>query len=153
MTGRSKGGRAALDRLANALVEDILSMSDAELLSEVRRGDVNGAAATRAAFNRAIAILGHRPLAGTKTGTRGDRRPLANVRTLDPKTARLRLEELIAWYPETPTALAAAARDGYSVTGRILYCSVWKKGWQKVQNNRQKLVEALAGVRVARQRP
>src|SRR5262249_2791995 len=110
MSRTNRGDRTALDRLADALVEDILSASDAELLSEVRRGDVAGAAAARAAFNRAAARLGKGALAPAKAGTRGWWLP-RNLRTLDPKAARLRLDEFMAQYPEAARRLSVDAED------------------------------------------
>jgi len=121
MTGKNRSDRAALDRLADALVEDILSASDAELLSEVGRGDVEGAAAARAAFNRAAAASRKRRPAAGKTAVRGFRQPPASVRTLDPKTARLRLDELIARHPETASKLTAAVHKGEKLSDEDVY--------------------------------
>jgi hypothetical protein len=121
MTGRKKSDRSALDRLADALVEDILSASDGELMSEVGRGDVDGAAAARAAFNRAAATSGKRRLASAKTGGHGLRQLPPNFRTLDPKTARLRLDELIARHPETASKLTPASHKGEKLSDEDVY--------------------------------
>jgi hypothetical protein len=121
MTGWNKSDRAAFDRLADALVEDILSASNAELLSEVGRGDIDGAAAARAAFNRAVATSGKRRLAVAKTGVRRLRQLPGNLRSLDPKTARLQLDELIARNPEHASKLSASAHNGERLSDEDVY--------------------------------
>lgn len=57
MTGTDKKGRAALSRLADALVEDVLAASDHEILAEFAEshGDpAKDAADMRALFERTV---------------------------------------------------------------------------------------------------
>jgi hypothetical protein len=63
MTGKEKSARVALDRLADAFVEDILNMSDEEILAEFQEdhGDIERhVAEMRALFEKAVAIANKR---------------------------------------------------------------------------------------------
>jgi hypothetical protein len=92
--------RAPLDRLTDVLVEDILATPDADLLNEAQADDDNGATVARRAFERASRTVALRRLAANRRSARGRRVVGANVRALDPKTARGWLEEYIASHPD-----------------------------------------------------
>jgi hypothetical protein len=115
MTNTPKSDRAALQRLADALVEDILEAGDANLLAEAKTDGEDGTDKARAAFRRAAALS----RLATKAGAR--RRASANVRALDPGAARRRLEEFIARDPETVGKLAAAARKEGKLSDEDVY--------------------------------
>lgn len=77
MTGNDKKERAALDRLAETLVDDILSASDEEILAEFRatHGDPDAhAAAMRALFEKSVVVANKRRLAAAKAGAAASRR-------------------------------------------------------------------------------
>jgi hypothetical protein len=63
MTGKEKSARVALDRLADAFVEDILNMSDEEILAEFQEdhGDPDQhEKELRDLFEKAVAIANKR---------------------------------------------------------------------------------------------
>jgi hypothetical protein len=60
------------------------------------------------------------------TVARGVRQPPTNVRTLDPKTARVRLDELIARHPETASKLVAAAPKGERLSDETVFSMLEK---------------------------
>jgi hypothetical protein len=99
--------RAPLDRLTDALVDDILATADAELVNEAQMDDDHGAAVARRAFERASRTAARRRLTAKRWPAH---RPLlgANIRALDPKTARGWLEEFIASHPDTANDAPAA---------------------------------------------
>ena len=92
--------RAPLDRLTEALVEDILATSDADLLNEAQVDEDNGATIARRAFERASRKIALRRLAINRRSARDRRVDSANIRALDPKTARGWLEEYMAAHPD-----------------------------------------------------
>ena len=116
MTKRAKSDRAALERLADALVEDILETGDADLLAEAETDGAAGAAKARAAFRRAAALSSR--LAAHAGALR---RGAADVRALAPDAARRRLEEFIAGGPEAVDELAAAARKVGGLSDEDVY--------------------------------
>jgi hypothetical protein len=100
--------QAALDRLIEALVEDILAASDADLLNEAQADDDNGATVARRAFERANRTIALARLAATKRSARSRRMAGANIRALDPKTARGWLEEYMASHPDAARKVSGA---------------------------------------------
>ena len=104
--------RAPLDRLTDVLVEDILATPDADLLNEAQTDGDNGATVARRAFERASRTVALRRLAANRRSARGRRVVGANVRALDPKTARGWLEEYIASHPDA--ARKVSGRDRLS---------------------------------------
>jgi hypothetical protein len=108
--------RAPLDWLIEALVEDILATSDAELLNEAQADDDNGADVARRAFERASRSVALRRLAAESRSGRARRVVGANIRALDPKTARGWLEEYMASHPDAARKVRGAlpARDRLS---------------------------------------
>lgn len=115
MTGNKKSDRTALDRLANAMVDDILNASDEELVAEVREDQGNPAAVaaiTRAVFDKVGATVAKSRLAAAKEALAADRRRPGSLTRIDPAEARKRLEDILARDPETHTKLTLAARKG-----------------------------------------
>jgi hypothetical protein len=92
--------QAPLERLIEALVEDILAASDEDLINEAQTDDDNGATVARRAFERASRTIALRRLAANRRAARGRRVVGANIRALDPKTARGWLEEYMASHPD-----------------------------------------------------
>ena len=108
--------RARFDRLTQALVEDILATSDEELINEAQADDDNGANVARRAFERASRKIALRRLAANRRAARGRRAAGANIRALDPNTARGWLEEYMASHPDAERKVRGAlpARDRLS---------------------------------------
>jgi hypothetical protein len=118
---KTRQPRAPLDRLTDALVDDILATSDAELLNEAQAEDDNGAAVARRAFETASRSAALRQLAASKRQVRGRRLAGANIRALDPKTARGWLDEFIASDPETANKLNDAPAAGDQLSDEDVY--------------------------------
>lgn len=113
MIGRTRNDRTALDRLADALVDDILQASEEELLAEVDSSDEEGTATARAAFRDAVAASEKHRSGPIRSRTPGLPWTRTDVRALDPKAARRWLENAIARDPDAAGKLtAAAAEDG-----------------------------------------
>lgn len=116
MTGKRQSDRDALDRLADALVEDILDASDQDILAETNEdnGDPAAVAAgVRALFETAVTTTAKARLAAAKSAVAADRNRPTLVTPFDPSAARLRLEQIVANDdPETARKLTLAARKG-----------------------------------------
>lgn len=116
---RSKrGGRAAVDRLTKTLVEDIIEASDQSLLAEARASQDDGAALARTTFARTI-----RPdrREGAVATSSGRALPPADIRALDPRTARRWLDEFMARNPETVRKLTEASHRSGEVSDDEVY--------------------------------
>jgi hypothetical protein len=116
MIGKGKKARAALDRLADFLVDDILSMSDEDVLAEFREahGDPDhNAAELRALFEKSVLISNKKRLAAAKAGIIENRRPpilsLSTATPIDMQAARARLRTVINT-PGLPQKITLAAR-------------------------------------------
>jgi hypothetical protein len=118
MNKESSNERAALDRLADALAEDILQATDADLLAEAEADRDDGAVRARTAFRRA-ALLSRR----TAT-TEAWRRALPNVRALDPGTARRRLQEYIASDPGAASEFTPGTCDADELSDEAVYVAL-----------------------------
>ncbi len=108
MTGDPKNEHAALDRLADALVDDILNASDEDILAEITEeyGDpARIAAEMRALFERTVLEAGKAKLALAKQAAAEARQKGATVLSIDPAEARRRYERMTA-------NLTLAARKG-----------------------------------------
>ena len=120
MTGKRRSDRDALDRLAEALVEDILDASDQDILAEIREdgGDPAAVAAgARALFEKAVATAAKARLAAAKQAVAADRNQTGVVTPFDPAKARLRLDRIVASDdPETARKLTLAARKGEALS-------------------------------------
>lgn len=117
MNEKDDAKQIALDRLTDALVEDILATPDADLLKEERDAGNDPsevAKAARALYERASILSAKKKLQAAKAALRAERRPRmeAPVRELDPAVARARLNALLEQHPETKTKLTMAARKG-----------------------------------------
>ena len=115
MTGDSKKERESLDRLANALVDDILEISDEELLAEVLDdGDDPDEIAedVRALFERTLQEEGKARLAAARKAVAESWWKGSAVVSIDPAARRRRYESMIADDPELSAKLTMAARKG-----------------------------------------
>jgi hypothetical protein len=121
MTRTSKRHSATLDRITDALIEDILSAPDADLLAEAEVDDDDGVSVARAAFKRASKAVGFRKQAATKAVARRLPQAATNIRSLDPKTARDWLDTFIHYNPVTAGKLAATARSGEKLSDEDVY--------------------------------
>ena len=109
MTGDPTKERDALDRLADALVDDILNASDEDILAEIteEQGDPEKLAAElRALFERTVLEAGRAKLAAARQAAAEARRKGAVVLTIDPAGARRRHERMTA----EPTLAARKGR-------------------------------------------
>jgi hypothetical protein len=108
------------DRLTDALVEDILAASEADLHAEARADADQGAAKARAAFARACRAAALRK--GPQGRAPARRRKAAmDIRALDPETARGWLNTFIAGNPETASKFASAARNSKGLSDEDVY--------------------------------
>lgn len=100
MTGENKKVRTALNRLADALVEDILNASDEDILAEFRetQGDpAKNAASMCALFEKTVIAMNKQRLADAKAGVAAARRGTApaSMKTIDITEARRRLRGVL----------------------------------------------------------
>lgn len=110
--------RDALQRLNEALVEDILGASDEALLAEVRQDGQDPeriAAAARTLFEKAVLRASKLRLLRAQAAVAADRRAHSQAAVPDdPAAARRRLERLLARHPDAARKLTLAARKGQS---------------------------------------
>ena len=121
MTGDKKKERDALNRLADALVEDILNASDEEVLAEAEEDGIDPgrlAGHLRDVFERAVADAGKQKLAAARQGAGNARRSRAPVVRIDHADARRRFEAMIAEDPKLTEKLTLAARKGEGQSDR-----------------------------------
>ncbi|MFG1425991.1 hypothetical protein [Roseixanthobacter glucoisosaccharinicivorans] len=114
MTGKGKRERVALDRLADVLVDDILSASDEDILAEFKEAgdDPNqNAAEMRALFEKSVLASNKKRLAAAKAAATANRRsPTGSVvAPIDMATARARLRSVVD-RPDLPQKVTLAAR-------------------------------------------
>lgn len=115
MTGPGNSDREALERLGDALVEDILAASDEAILAETKQDGEDPeavAAAMRALFEKVVATKGKARMAAAKTAVAADRQRSAAVIPLNPAAARRLLDRALARDPEAASKLTMAARKG-----------------------------------------
>jgi hypothetical protein len=120
MSQKNKGQSSRLDRLTDMLVEDILASSDADLLAEAAADNDDGGTLARRAFERASRTVAVRHIAQNKSPP-GRRLAPANIRALDPKTARGWLDAYLASNPETAGQLPRAVRRGKKLSDEDVY--------------------------------
>lgn len=113
MTDPKTPARDALDRLADALVDDILNMSDEDILAEFHEGHGDPeqhAAQMRALFEKAILAANKQRLLEAQAGVAADR-PLTSTSTspIDIAEARQRLRATLE-NPNASAKLTLAAR-------------------------------------------
>jgi hypothetical protein len=121
MTRKNKSQPAALDRLTDALLEDIFATSDADLLAEAQADGDDGEAVGRRAFERASRTVALNRLSWNKDPAHSGRLTPANIRALDPKTARSWLDKFVASDPETASQLNDAADRGNELSDDDVY--------------------------------
>ena len=110
-----KSDRAALDRLADALAEDILNASEQDILAEVKEDGEDRAAIAaevQALFAKAKAKVAKLQLAEAKAGAAASRRRPTNVIRLDRAKERKILDWALTRDPQTAAKLTLAARKG-----------------------------------------
>lgn len=99
-----------LARLRKALIEDVLTASDASILAEARQDGHDPAtlaAVTRALFEKAAIASNKAQLEAAKAAVAADRQCTATVVPLDPAVARQRLARLVAQEPQAAMTMAA----------------------------------------------
>jgi hypothetical protein len=107
-------GRDAYARLVDALVEDVLSMSDDQIAAEIReRGEDPAAVAARAraVFEKAVREQGKRRLAAARAAVAAEAKAPRKVVRLGAAEARARLERILGGHPAAKK-LTLAARKG-----------------------------------------
>ncbi len=127
MTEDPKKERAALDHLANALVDDILNTPDEDILAEVVED--NGAPEKiaekmRALFERTIQEEGKAKLAAAKKAVAEGRRRGEAVVNIDPAEGRRRYEAMISNDPDLSKKLTMAARKGEGQSERDIESAI-----------------------------
>jgi hypothetical protein len=118
MTGSDKKRRDAISRLANALVEDILTASDQELLAEFAEthGDsTKSTDATRALFEKSVLNAKKARLRAAHACVAASRVAPATAKVVSMEDARGRLRRLVASCPpDLKLTLAARNEDELS---------------------------------------
>lgn len=115
MTGNRKKERKALDRLADALVDDILNASDEEVLAEAEEDGIDPAGyadRAREVFDRVATEAGKAKLAVARREVANAGRSGGRVVRIDPADARRRYDAMIAQDPKLTEKLTLAARKG-----------------------------------------
>jgi hypothetical protein len=118
MTGNDKKERVALNRLADAFVDDILQASDEEILAEFTEshGDpAKNAADMRALFERTVLATNKRRLKAARAGVAANRTPANVAPAIDITEARQRLSRILASVaPNVKLTLAARKENELS---------------------------------------
>lgn len=114
MTGKGRKERVALDRLADALVDDILNASDKDILAEFTEtyGDPDqNATELQALFEKSILLSNKKRLAAAKAGAAASRRSATGSTAvrIDMQAARARLRRVIDTHG-LPHRMTLAAR-------------------------------------------
>ena len=115
MTGDQSKERRALNRLADALVDDVLNSSDEEVLAEAEGDGIDAgelAEQLRGIFERTVADIGKEKLAAARQGAANARQSGGRVVRIDRADARRRYEAMIAEDPGLTEKLTLAARKG-----------------------------------------
>jgi hypothetical protein len=115
MTGKNKKERGALDRLADALVDDILNTSDEDILTEFKEthGDpAQNAVAMRTLFEKTVIAMNKQRLADAKAGVAAARRwtAPASMKPIDIMEARRQLRRVLDT-PANNQPVTIAARN------------------------------------------
>ena len=116
MTGKkTETQREALLRLADAMADDVLKVSDAELLAEAAEDGEDPqalAAAMRRHFDQIESETGKARMAAARAALNAQQLRPEAISQLDPANARRRLQQALAQSPETARKLTLAARKG-----------------------------------------
>lgn len=127
MTENPRKERDALDRLADALADDILNVPDEDILAEADEdyGDsAKLAAETRALFERAKLEAGKARLAAAKKAVTAARRQEGAVVSIDPAEGRRRYNEIVARDSTLSAKLTMAARKGEGESERDIESAI-----------------------------
>ena len=114
MTGGKKEASDALDRLAAALVDDVLTTSDAEILAEFRAdgGDPEQhAAEMRALFERSVLASNKSKLQAARAGVARAKEAARSSTPVDMAKARERLHGVLKTLPEEQRLTLAARKE------------------------------------------
>jgi hypothetical protein len=118
MTGRKDSERVALDRVADALVDDILNKSDEDILAEMYEEGINPdryAAEMRERFENIVMHANKAKLAAAKAAVSSDqaRVPRSTSAPVDMAESRRRLQNTLA---SSQQQLTLAARNETEMT-------------------------------------
>lgn len=124
MTGRKDRERQALDRLADALVDDILNTSDEDILAELKEEGINPdhhAADMRARFDKVVMAANKAKLMAAKAAVAADRgrKPGSTSTPIDMTEARRRLRDTMASQPMTLAARSETEMTDSDVLGML----------------------------------
>ena len=115
MTGDQRRERKALNRLADALVDDVLDSSDEEVLAEAEEDGIDAAGLAdhlRGVFERTVSEAGKAKLAAASRAAADAERSSARIVRIDRADARRRYDAMIAEDPKLTERLTLAARKG-----------------------------------------
>lgn len=121
MTRDKSNDDFALDRLAESLVDDILNMTDEEMLAEITADGENPeriAQDARNVFERAVMTCRKAKLTAAKKAVLSDRQQSSKIFQLDPGVARQKLDKILKQHPETRNKLTLAARNEGDLSDR-----------------------------------
>jgi hypothetical protein len=110
MTGSDSKEQRALDRLADAIVRDILEATDEDILAEFTEGyrdPEKNAADMRALFEKAVLITNKRRLKAAQAAVVVNARREHSGSAIDIDKARQRLRRIVASAADAPLTLAA----------------------------------------------
>lgn len=114
MTGGKKEASDAFDRLAAALVDDVLATSDAEILTEFREdgGDPDQhATEMRALFERSVLASNKSKLQAARAGVARAKASMLSSTPVDMSKARERLHGVLKTLPEAQRLTLAARKE------------------------------------------
>ncbi len=114
MTGGTKEASGALDRLAEALVDDVLTTSDAEILAEFRADGGNPeqhAAEMRSLFERSVLASNKSRLQAARAGVARAKALERSYSPVDMTKARERLHRVLKTLPEAQRLTLAARKE------------------------------------------
>lgn len=124
MTGRKSADRAALDRVVDLMVEDVLNASDEEILSEMRQGRVDpdgDAVRLRALFERTVLDANKRHLRAAQIGVKASKStPSQKGRIIDIREARRRLHSVLEQRDATLPLTIAARNESELSDGDVI---------------------------------
>lgn len=106
-------------RLADALVEDVLSATDEEILRDAAEtyGDPSGEIGkAKAIFEKARMAAGKRRLKAAQDALRSEKKAGAKVLPLDGAAARRKLNNILRNHPEAGAEFTLAARKGQELS-------------------------------------
>jgi hypothetical protein len=127
MTGNPKKERNALDRLADALVDDILKTSDEDILTEAAEDGVDTtqlAVDMRALFDRTAMEAGKVKLAAPKQAAADARRSSTGAVRIDLSDVRRRYDAMVARDHGLAEKLTLAARNGEGQSDRDIESAI-----------------------------